>query len=183
MRPLLFLATVALPAIALAAQALPWHAGPAPSRTREFSMDEKWHSVGKRIDGIAVIRRELRRAGNDLPASALLMEDGEEYTVEELAEIPGAGKFHPGPSPRGFRRANNLQMKTEKGFIDISCGTIPRNSPSLETAFAESGWHFVGPSALPGKIRVATLVDGRETSFAILDEKKGECLLIRQLEK
>lgn len=183
MKTRFFLSAVSFAVVMLAVQAFPWSSGESPFSIRAFSMDGRWRSIGNRVGVFAAVDGELRRMGIDVPSSSARPEETGGPAVEILREMPSTGELRPGSLPRAYRRECNIQMKSETGFVDISSGKIPRKTSSFENTLIASGWKFAGPTVVPGEIRVAERTHGRETSIVILDEKEGECLFIRRLEK
>ena len=183
MKPLLCLVTASLLAGALSVHALPWGPGETVSAARAFSLNGKWYSVGKPVNSDSLLRGELSKRGIDIPRILREPKDRGGCSVDILSEIPAKRRFLRIPLPSGFRAENSLQMESGDGWIEIAYGKIVREKRDARKALVAAGWKFLDAGE-PGKpFCIGTNREGRETSIVFLEEKEGNCLFVRQLER
>jgi len=177
------LAAALLAAGVFTVYALPYRMGKIISPPRSFALHGKWYSAGKSSKGNSLIQEELSRQGFDitrLPRGALDLGDG---VPDPLFEIPTRKRFRPFFFPAWFQVENSLQMESEDGLIDIAYGRNATAGGSARKELVAEGWTVVGMGGDTGPLSMATIRRGRETSIVFLEEKEGDCLFVRRLEK
>ncbi len=183
MKPLLCLVAAALLVGALSVYALPARQGAAISATRAFSLNGKWYSVGKPAESESLLRKELSKRGIDMPRSSRGPGEPAGCTVVALSEIPSKNRFRPPPLPPGFRVETSVQMESGDGWIEIAHGSIPSGKDYARKALSAAGWKFIDTEKSGRTFFLATLHKERENSIVFLEEKEGNCLLVRKREK
>ena len=183
MKPLLCLVTASLVAGALSVYALPGRPGETISAARAFSLNGKWYSVGKPVNSDSLLREELYKRGIDIPRILREPKDRGGCSVDTLSEIPAKRHFRQIPLPSSFRAENSLQMESGDGWIDITYGKIFQEKGYVKKALVAAGWKFVDAGEPGRPFSIGTIREGRETSIVFLEEKEGNCLFVRQLEK
>ncbi|HJX15028.1 MAG TPA: hypothetical protein VJ386_04790 [Candidatus Deferrimicrobiaceae bacterium] len=183
MKPLLCLVTASLAAGALSVHALPGGPGETASAARAFSLNGKWYSVGKPVNSDSLLQEELSKRGIDIPRILRKPKDRGGCSVDTLSEIPAKRRFRQIPLPSGFRAENSLQMESGDGWIEIAYGKIVQEKGDARKALVAAGWKFMDAGEPGRPFCIGTNREGRETSIVFLEEKEGNCLFVRQLEK
>lgn len=154
------------------------------SITRSFSLNGRWYSVGKPSGSDSLIREVLTRRGFD--ATRIPQETGDpgDIFLDTLSEQDSkTNRFRPYSLPLFFRAKNSLQMESDAGAIDITYGNVSPKGSYARKDLAAKGWRIAETGKSAGAVSIATISKGRETFIVFLEEKEGNCLFIRQLEK
>jgi hypothetical protein len=78
---------------------------------------------------------------------------------------------------------DNMGMETGLGYFDIYSGKIASKGTYARKELAAKGWAFVDMKDHATPVRIGSIRDGRETAIVFLEEKEGDFLYLRQLEK
>ncbi len=183
MKPFASVITALLAAGAFSVYAFPLRVNGLLSATRFFSLNGKWYSVGKTSGGNSVLREELRKMGIDTGRITREPLDSEDYVLDILSEIPSRMRSRSSPLPSSLHVEDNMGMETGLGFLDITSGKITSKGTYARKDLAAKGWTFVDMKEHATPVCIGTIRDGRETAIVFLEEKKGDFLYIRQLEK
>lgn len=183
MKNALCLAAVLLAAMVFSAHALPSRLGKILSPTRSFFFHGRWYSAGKPSQQNSLIREELSRHGFDITRIPPETLDSGDEVSDPLADIPAKKRLRPVAIPSCLRAESSLSMNSGSGFIDISCGKVTTAGSSARKEIHAEGWTFVGMEGHDGPFSLATIRKGRESSFVFLEEKEGNYLFVRRLDK
>jgi hypothetical protein len=153
------------------------------SATRFFSLDGKWYSVGKPSSGNSLLREELRKQGIDIGRIPREPPDSGDCVLDILSEIPPRMRSRSSPLPSCLRVENNMGMESGLGFLGISSGKISPKGTYARKNLSAQGWTFVGMKEPATPVCIGTIRKGKETAIVFLEEKEGDFLYIRQLEK
>ena len=169
---------------AFSVYAVPPRIGAVFSPTRSFSLNGRWFSVGKpsRID--TVLQDELTKRGLDISRIRQEPEYPNDTIIDTLSELPSnniQSRFS--SVPVLFSEKNTLRAVSDAGIVNITIGNVSTGGNLTRKKLLAKGWKIVetGKASAPGFM--ATTRSGRETSVVFLEEKTGDCLYIRRLEK
>ena len=183
MKHLVCLAATLLASGVFAVFALPHPMENIISPTRSFALQDRWYSAGMPSKRKSLIQEELSRQGFDIariPRGAL---DPGDTVPNPLFEIPSRKRFRPFFYPAWFRAENSLVMESEDGLIELTYGRIATAGDSARKNIVTQGWTVVGIEEDARSASLATIRRGREISVVFLEEKEGDCLFVRRLEK
>ena len=183
MKNTLCLAAALLAAMIFSVHALPSHLGKIISPTRSFFFQGKWYTTGKPSKIKPLIREELFRHGFDITRIPPGTLDAGDEVTDSLSDFPAKIRLRPILLPSCFRAENDLSMESGAGFIDISSGKVTKAGSSARKEILAEGWTLAGMEEHERPFSLATIRRGRETSFVFLEEKEGNYLLVRRLEK
>jgi hypothetical protein len=155
---------------------------PFPSSTRAFSIDGNRYRIEKAAGSeFSTIRRELLVRGIDVPipcdekAANPLFEDAAREDLDG-APIP------PIPLPKCLHAEHFMNLESEAGPIGIVLGTTDGRSSQIRRNLSAAGWEFIAPETDGAPVAVATTKKGRESLVVLLEEKKGNFLLVRKMD-
>lgn len=183
MKKTLCLAAALLAAMVFSVHALPSRLGKIISPARSFFFHGRWYSGGKPSKNKSLIREEFSRHGFDITRIPPEMLDSGDEGTDPLSDIPAKNRLRPIVLPSCFRAENDLTIYSGSDFIDISCGKVTTAGSSSRKEILAEGWTVVGMEEPDRPFSLATIRRGRETSFVFLEEKKGDYLFVRRLDK
>lgn len=183
LKPSAILITALLVSGALSVYAFPLRINGLLSGTRFFSLDGKWYSVGKTSSINSLLREELRKQGIDVNRFQQLLFDSDKLDLDILSKISPRSRSRSSLLPSCLHVENNMGMETGLGFLDIISGKIAPKGTYARKVLAAKEWTFVHMDDHAAPLWIGSIRDGRETAIVFLEEKEGNFLYVRQLEK